>query len=228
MLNGRLYRAALLPFLVALAVAAFSLTARPLPLTSTLAPDAFDGARALASLKSLATEFPDRSPGSAGDDALAERVAHTLEGLGGAAGGGFHVRMRHFGAQTIDGKRTLTTVIAQRAGASGGTPIVILAHRDANRTPGSEAELSGTAALLELARVFAARETERTIVLVSTAEVAAAMGGPRISSPMSRAGGLRLTRQSCWAMWQACTRVSRSCCPTLTVLAVHPSCSSAR
>ena len=30
------------------------------------------------------------------------------------------------------------------------------------------AELSGTAALLELARVFAARETKRTIVLVST------------------------------------------------------------
>jgi hypothetical protein len=177
MLNGRLYRAALVPFLAALAVAAFSLTARPLPLTSTLAPDAFDGARALASLKSLATEFPDRSPGSTGDDALAERVAHMLEGLGGAAGGGFHVRMRHFGAQTIDGQRTLTTVIAQRAGASGGTPIVILAHRDASRARGSEAELSGTAALLELARVFAARETERTIVLVSTSGGSGGDGG---------------------------------------------------
>ena len=40
-------------------------------------------------------------------------------------------------------------------------------HRDASAS-GSEAELSGTAALIELARVFAARETQRTIVLVST------------------------------------------------------------
>jgi hypothetical protein len=69
-------------------------------------------------------------------------------------------------------------VIAQRAGSSGSgaAPIVILAHRDASGTGGasgagasdSEAELSGTAALIELARVFAARETQRTIVLVST------------------------------------------------------------
>ena len=38
MLNGRLYRVAFAPFALALAVAAFSLTARPGPLTSTLAP----------------------------------------------------------------------------------------------------------------------------------------------------------------------------------------------
>jgi Peptidase family M28 len=176
MLNGRLYRAALVPFLVALAVAAFSLTARPLPLTSTLAPDAFDGARAFASLKSLAGEFPSRRPGSSGDERLAARIEQTLKGLGGAAGGGFQVRTRRFQAQTIDGKRTLTTVIAQRPGASGSTPIVILAHRD-GALRGSEAELSGTAALLELARVFVARETERTIVLVSTSGGSGGDGG---------------------------------------------------
>jgi hypothetical protein len=171
MLNGRLYRVTFVPFLVALGIAAFSLTARPLPLTSTLAPDAFDGQSAFAELKSLAAEFPARRPGSAGDDALAERVAHTLEGLGGAGRGGFQVRTRRFEGQTIDGERTLETVIAQRAGSSGGTsggtPIVIMAHRDSSAR-GSQAELSGTVALLELARVFAARETQRTIVLVSS------------------------------------------------------------
>jgi hypothetical protein len=170
-LNGRLYRVTFMPFLVALGIAAFSLTARPLPLTSTLAPDAFDGQSAFAELKSLAAEFPDRRPGSAGDDALAERVAHMLEGLGGAGRGGFQVRTRRFEGQTIDGERTLETVIAQRAGSSGGTsggtPIVIMAHRDA-RARASAAELSGTVALLELARVFATRETQRTIVLVSS------------------------------------------------------------
>jgi hypothetical protein len=167
MLNWRLYRTTFVPFLVALGVAAFSLGARPQPLTSTLAPDAFDGASAFAELKSLAAEFPDRRPGSAGDQRLAARVAQTLEGLGGAGHGGFQVRTRRFQAQTIDGEKTLETVIAQRPGSSGGRPVVIMAHRDA-AARGSEAELSGTAALLELARVFGSRETQRTIVLVST------------------------------------------------------------
>ncbi len=94
-------------------------------------------------------------------------MAQFLEGLGGTAGGGFSVHTRHFRAQTIDGERSLTTVIAQRPGSTSASPIVILAHRDAV-APGSRAEMSGTGALLELARVFATRETRRTIVLVST------------------------------------------------------------
>ncbi len=167
MLNGRIYRAAFAPFAIALAIAAFSLTARPAPLHSTLAPDAFDGQRALTEAQRLAVEFPRRRPGGAGDKGLAQRVAHTIEGLGGTVGGGFSVRVRQLRAQTIDGEQTLDTVIAQRPGATGESPIVIVAHRD-SATPFSAAQLSGTAALIELARVFAARETQRTIVLVSS------------------------------------------------------------
>jgi peptidase M28-like protein len=187
MLNGRLYRAALVPVVFALAIAAFSLTSRPRPLAATLAPDAFQASPALAELRSLAAAYPERRPGSAGDEALAGRIARDLEGLGGTAGGGFSVQTRRFSGQTIDGERTLSTVVAQRPGSSSATPIVILAHRDA-WARGSQAELSGTAALLELARVFAARETRRTIILVSTsggsggaagaAEFAARLHGP--------------------------------------------------
>jgi hypothetical protein len=162
-----LYRAALLPIPLALAIAAFSPTARPRPLGSTLAPDAFQGPRAFQEMNTLAREYPNRRPGSPGDSALAAHVARDLEGLGGTAGGGFTVHTRSFSAQTIDGRRTLTTVIAQRPGASNATPIAIVAHRDAAGA-GARAELSGTAGLLELAQVFAARETHRTIVLVST------------------------------------------------------------
>src|ERR1700730_8373114 len=110
MLNGRLYRAAFAPFLIALAVAAFSLSAPPRPLTSTLAPDAFNGSLAFAELNGLAGEFRDRRPGSRGDEALGAHIVRTLEGLGGAAHGGFSVRTRRFSASTIDGERTLTTV----------------------------------------------------------------------------------------------------------------------
>jgi Peptidase family M28 len=167
MLNGRIYRAAFAPFAIALAIAAFSLTARPPALTSTLAPDAFDGGQALGEAKQLAAEFPDRQPGSVGDERLASRVASTIEGLGGTAGGGFSVHVTRVRAQTIDGEQTLETVVAQRPGSTGESPIVLVAHRDA-AARGSAAQLSGTAALLELARVFAARETRRPIVLVST------------------------------------------------------------
>src|SRR5215469_10214067 len=167
MLRWRLYRATFVPVVIALAIAAFTLSGGPPGFTSALAPDAFEGGRAFAELKSLAAAFPDRRPGSAGDKALAARVAQVLEGLGGTAGGGFMVHTRHFAGQTIDGERTLTTVIAQRPGSTGATPIVILAHRDA-AAGGSRADLSATAALLELARALAARETKRTIVLVST------------------------------------------------------------
>jgi len=99
MLNGRLYRAAFVPFVFALAIAAFSLTARPSPLHSTLAPDAFEGQRAFAELTSLGAAYPDRRPGSRGDQALAAYVARTLRGLGGTAGGGFTVHTRRFSAQ---------------------------------------------------------------------------------------------------------------------------------
>ena len=167
MLNGRIYRAAFAPLAIALAIAAFSLTPRATPLTSTLAPDAFDGQQALVETKQLAAEFPERRPGSVGDERLARRVASTIEGLGGAAGGGFSVRVTRVRAQTIDGEQALQTVIAQRPGSTGESAIVVVAHRDA-AARGSAAQLSGTAALLELARVFASRETRRPIVLVST------------------------------------------------------------
>jgi hypothetical protein len=171
MLNGRLYRAAFVPFLIALAIASFSLGGRPLPLTSTFAPDAFEGRRAFTELKSLAARFPDRRPGGAGDEALARYVARTFSALGG-----FSVHEQRFRAQTIDGERTLSTIVAQRPGSTGAAPIVILAHRDAAAS-GSQAELSGTAALLELARVFAARQTKRTIILASTSGGSGGDGG---------------------------------------------------
>src|SRR5207244_1587192 len=100
---------------------------------------------------------------------------------------GRSARIPSFEGQTIDGERSLTPVIAQRPGSTNASPIVIPAHRDAAQR-GSVAELSGTAALLELARVFAARETKRAILLVSTsggsggdagaADLLAALHGP--------------------------------------------------
>lgn len=161
MLDLRLYRLAFLPLLLALVVAAFSLRHPPAPLTTTLAPDAFDGGRAAQLLGDLASRFPDRRPGSPGDDAVADRVARTFRHLPG-----FTVTERRFDAGTIDGTRSLRTVVAERPGQSSRR-LVVVAHRDA-AGHGDRADLSGTAALLELADVFGGAITRHTLTLVST------------------------------------------------------------
>jgi len=170
-LDPRLYRAAFAPTLLALVVAAFSLQDRPRPLQATLAPDAFDGARAFARLQGLATQYPSRRPGSAGDVRLAATVQRELRAAfcprgAGAPAACEAVSRRTVRGRTIDGEVALETVLATRLGAPG-PGILVVAHRDAAGSP-AEAELSGTAALLELARVFAGRSTARTLTLAST------------------------------------------------------------
>lgn len=169
MLDPRLYRAAFAPLLIVLVVAAFALVDRPHPIQTTLAPDAFDGAHALATLQGLAAAYPIRRPGDGGDDRLAAFVERTLRHSFR------NVRVHHADGRTIDGKQTLTTVIATRLGQPG-PGIVVVAHRDAAGRPG-EAELSGTATLLELARIFAGTSTKRTLTLVSTSGGSGGLAG---------------------------------------------------
>ena len=164
MTDPRLYRAALVPVLLALVLLAFSLENRPRALTTPLAPDAFAGDRAFDRAYGrggLADRFPDRRPGSLGDDRLADVVAAQMRDAG------FRVRTTVDEGETIDGERPLKTVVAERAGTVDER-VVVVAHRDA-AGPRAEAELSATAALLELARVFGApRQTQRTLTLIST------------------------------------------------------------
>ncbi|HEY2632527.1 MAG TPA: M28 family peptidase [Solirubrobacteraceae bacterium] len=175
MFDGRIYRVAFVPLLVVLVVVGFSLAGRSGSLHSTLAPDAFDGPRAFAELQAIARRFPDRRPGGAGDNALADYIAQALRSSGGS-GSAFHVSSERVKTQTLDGTRTLTTVRAELPGSTGLSPIAIVAHRDASGR-GAEAELSGIAALLELGRVFSQSETRRTIVLVSTSGGSGGYGG---------------------------------------------------
>lgn len=179
MLDPRIYRAGLLPILFALVLAGFSLRESPRALDTPLASDAFDGAAAFRQLDALAIAAPLRRPGSAGDRYVAGQVADGLRA------NGFRVKTRSLSAQTADGSRTLETVVGERAGFSTRR-ILVVAHRDALGR-GARAELSGTAALLELARVLGGRTLGRTLVLASTSggtaglaaaeQLAAGMGG---------------------------------------------------
>ncbi len=164
MLDPRIYRAALLPVLLAVIVVAFSLENRPHAIGTTLVPDAFDARRSTQTLDELARRFPDRRPGGPGDDALAAEVTTRLRALRI-----FEVRTLRSQGATIDGERPLQTVVATRAGAPG-PGLVVVAHRDAATAPGAPARaaLSGTAALLELARAVSGGRLRRTVTFVST------------------------------------------------------------
>ena len=170
MLDHRVYRAAFLPAIVAFFVVAFSLGDAPRPATTRVAPDAFDLDRVLGtgaepapdSLRGMARAFPRRRPLEAGGAGgpFAELVQRTL----GDTGFG-EVERFEFEADTIDGPTTLDTIVAERKGLVSRR-VVVVAHRDARGTP-AEAELSGTAVLFEIARVFADRDVTRSVVLAS-------------------------------------------------------------
>ena len=175
MLDPRIYQAALVPVVLAVIVAAFSIQTPPGGLRAALPPDSFSGDRALAELRLLARAFPSRAPGGDGDAALARRVR---EQLGRA---GLQVAVTRADERTVRGRRELTTVTAQRIGRSSRR-LVVVAGRDALSQPGT-AQLSGTAALLELARVFEGRTLRKTLVLISTS------GGSGGAAGAARAAG---------------------------------------
>jgi acetylornithine deacetylase/succinyl-diaminopimelate desuccinylase-like protein len=161
MLDPRLYRVAFVPVLLALLVAAFSLQDRPRPVGTSQSPEGFDGFRAQQTLENDLSRYADRRPGSAADAQMAAFVAAQLRrSVPGT------VEEHRYTAKTIDGKRDLVDVVATRPGQPG-PGLVVVAHRDA-AAPGSTAELSSTAALLELARVAADGRLRRTITFIST------------------------------------------------------------
>jgi hypothetical protein len=172
MLDPRIYRAALLPVLLALIVGAFSLSDRPRPIGTTLQPDAFSKLRAMADLDDLSRRFPARRPGDSGDAAMAARLAAAFRAMRS-----YQVSTPSFEGETADGMRQLTTVIARQVGQPG-PGLVIVAHRDALGR-GARAELSGTAAMLELARIVRGGRLHRTVTFVSTSGGSGGLAGAR-------------------------------------------------
>jgi Peptidase family M28 len=180
MLDPRIYRNSMMIVLVALIVLAFSLGSQAEPLTANLVPDAFNGSTAYSTMTSLAASYPDRRPGSDGDNHVADYVAGALKS------DGFQVNRTAFTAQTVDGSRTIQTVTGTLAGTTPGT-IVVVAHRDSPNPggAGSPADLSGTAVLLELGQVLSAQTQQRSIVLASTSAQVGAAGTAQLARSLS-------------------------------------------
>ena len=163
MIEPRIYRAAFVPALLAVVLTMFSFQSRPRPLEQGLAADVlFDGNQASQLAARIAAESPDRRPGTPGDLATAQLVAGTFEarGFGGGPDSGPLVqRFSHAG-------RELVNVVGRRAGSSR-RQIVIVAERDAATVPDAPGSAADTAALMQFARVYQGRPSEKTLVLAS-------------------------------------------------------------
>ena len=178
MLDPRIYRTGFVAVVLAVVVVAFSLYNEQGSLGTTLAPEAFNGSNATATMAKLSAAFPQRRPGSVADAAIADIVAKQLGTYG------YVVSRDRFRAQTAEGTRRLDNVVGVRAGLSSGS-IVVVSHRDSLRT-GAQAEISGTAVLLELARVLAGETQHRTIVLVSTSGDAGTAGATELAHKLGK------------------------------------------
>jgi len=156
-IEPRLYRAAFLPAVLAVVVAAFSLQDRPRALSADVSADIlFDGGAAADEAGVLTQRFPQRVPGSEGDRSAAEYVSSELTSLG------FEVLADRF----TDGSRELVNVVGTRTGSTRER-LVVMAPRDSFASPDLAGSAADTATLLQLARALEGRATSKTIVLVS-------------------------------------------------------------
>ena len=163
MIEPRVYRAAFVPALLAVVLAMFSFESRPRPLPQGLAADVlFDGAQAAQLAGRIATDAPDRRAGSPGDRATAELVADAFAARGFSGGRPGRPQVQRFTHAGHD----LVNVIGYRAGRSRRV-VLIVAGRDAATVPEAPGSAADTAALMQLARVFQGRPSQKTLLLAS-------------------------------------------------------------
>jgi hypothetical protein len=168
-IDPRLTRIFVLPILAVVVLAAFSVGDRPNALRTFQAPDAYDGAVAMADVNRLITGYPSRPAGGAADRDAADEIAGRFKT------DGLDVDTDTITARAPDGTSgDATQVYATRPGAGEGA-IVVAAARDSIR-PGSRAELTGTATLLELSNLLGKRRVSHPIVLASVSGTVGQLG----------------------------------------------------
>ena len=162
MIDFRLYRLGLLAVPAAAIVAMFSLQGVPSPLSEGIPPDAFDPTTAAPLARDLAQKAPYPTPGSAADQALADRVKSGFSSIEGAT-----VSEQRFDSSFRGHDVQLRNLIATLPGESN-RQIALIAPRDVARGSGAVTSAAATAALLEIAEGFTGSSHHKTLVFVST------------------------------------------------------------
>ena len=147
--NARMYRGTWLLVGIPLLLASLGIgSATPLPRPAL--PPTFDRDVAVDLTRQLATEHPNRAPGTAEAERATSWVAERLRAVG------LRAERSPFTAQIPGrGEVRLVNLVARVPGRSPEA-VVVMAHRDnTGVSPGANDNASGTAALIELARSYA-------------------------------------------------------------------------
>lgn len=157
-----MYRNAWGAALVLAVIALFTLGTPDTP-PPTEEPAVFDHARAMLDLTTLAEDYSGRVAGSDADARSAVWVMETLERQG------LETHIDTFTARLYDRDVALQNVWGLSPGTTRGT-IVVVARRDSppRATQGADDNASGTAALLELARVFTVTGHRHSLLFLSS------------------------------------------------------------
>jgi hypothetical protein len=150
-INARLYRGTWLLVGLPLLLLAFSVARPPALRAQRNLPPAFKKSQVAFIARDLASNYPDRRPGTPGARGAAAWFRSQLQPYG------FRVRSDPF-ATTINGRRTtlVNLVAAKRGVGLSPAEIIVMAHRDDSGVGnGLNDNASGTAALIELARSYA-------------------------------------------------------------------------
>jgi len=167
----RIYRASFVIGLFAVLVAMFSFQERPRPLGATLAPDAFDGTQSYVETGRVVDRYPDREPGSTGDEHVGNFVESQFRALG------FETSRDRF-TGTYDGHDVSMSNVVGVLSAPSDRQIVVIAPRDSADRPGASTA-SDTGVLLALADALDGSSRHRTFVFVSADGAAADSAGAR-------------------------------------------------
>jgi hypothetical protein len=161
-IDFRIYRAGFLPALIAVVILLFALQVPPPPLAPVTAPVEFDQVSATKIARQIVDEAPVRTPGSAGDEAIAELVERQFRGVRDA-----QVAEQRFTGSFNDEDVDLRNLILTLPGASPRS-VVIMAARDSASGPGGASSAAATATLLELVRELEDTRHTKTLIFVST------------------------------------------------------------
>jgi hypothetical protein len=169
----RLYRAAFIPALLAGVTLMFSLQGVPEAVEPAVPTSGFEAGPAMAVAREIVSTAPDRSPGSDGDNRVADLVADRFAAVEAGT-----PSEQEFDS-TFDGDDvTLRNVLLTLSGETDET-IVVLAARDSVSDPGAASTAAATGALVELAEALGVAGHSKTYVLASTSGASEGAAGAR-------------------------------------------------
>ena len=161
-ISFRIYRAAFVPALAVVVLLLFSLQGRPAPLPPVVASAEFDQDAAAKTDREIVGAAPVRTPGSEGDQAIADLVEKRFASV--SEGQVTEQRFDHsFEGEDVELRNLILTLPGESARS-----VVVLAARDSASGPGAASSAAATATLLELVDKLRAYRHTKTLVFVST------------------------------------------------------------